>query len=530
MSATQLLCDYLVIGAGVASIAFIDTVLTEHPTTKIVLVDKNPVPGGHWVNAYGYVRLHQPSVVYGVASRQLEGNWMKLLLGKFTLPWNHRASKDEILEYYATYIQDKVAAGQIQYFPNSQYQFTQESEGTHAHCFSSLDGTRYSVEVRIKLVNGVLGECIIPSLSPVDFHVDDGVQVVTPNQIFDVHHHMDGTKTKHFVVLGCGKTAMDSVVFLQREMKVRPDHISWIIPNDVWMLQRGFGSPLSWHEALLENINDERKTSLSLERRGVLVRLNPDIEPTKFRFAVVGKDELMLMRLVTDCIRRGRVTRITRQPETGRIVVAFGSNQDTWSPDSTIDSTDLIFVHCTSPGPFNGNEHVDLFVSEQQLNLNLFFPPPVSAPFSMSLIAYLESARISNSLDMSLARQLLQSSKTETLKKQASCIESCEAISDNDVLRRLITAMKLHQGNLGKPFQIILNLGIFLAIGNKDPTVVYKFLKENRLSLFSSPGSKVGVYEALGLLVERAKPFGLAYEEIRLILLLREKLQALEGK
>jgi hypothetical protein len=528
MSVTQLLCDYLVIGAGAAAIAFIDTVLTEQPTTKIVLVDKNPIPGGHWVNAYGHVRLHQPSLVYGVASRQLEGNWMKLLLGKLTLPWNHRASKDEILEYYATYIQDKVAAGQIQYFPNSQYQFPQKSEDTHTHCFSSLDGSRYSVQVRIKLVNGVLGECIIPSLSPVDFHVDDGVQVVTPNQIFDVHHHMDGKKTKHFVVLGCGKTAMDSVVFLQREMKVRPDHISWIIPNDVWMIQRGFGTPWSWHEALLEHSNDERKASLSLERQGALVRLDPDIDPTKFRFPVVGKDELMLMRLVTDCIRRGRVTRITRQPETGRIVVAFGSNQDTWSPDSTIDSTDLIFVHCTSPGPFNGNEHVDLFVSDHQLNLNLLFPPPV--PFSMSVLAYLESARMSNCLDLSFARQLLQSSKTETLKEEASCIESCETISDNEVLRRLITATTLQQGNLGKPFQIILNLGVFLAIGNKDPIVVYKFLKENRLSFFSIPGSKVGVYEALGLLLERAKPFGLASEEIRSMLLLREKLQALEGK
>jgi cation diffusion facilitator CzcD-associated flavoprotein CzcO len=73
MNAIQLTCDYLVVGAGAAAIAFIDTLLTRHPSTsiKIVLVDKNPIPGGHWVNAYGYVRLHQPSIVYGVASRQL---------------------------------------------------------------------------------------------------------------------------------------------------------------------------------------------------------------------------------------------------------------------------------------------------------------------------------------------------------------------------------------------------------------------------------------------------------------------------
>ncbi|KAL3822005.1 hypothetical protein ACHAXA_002991 [Cyclostephanos tholiformis] len=535
MSLIQLACDYLVVGAGAASIAFIDTLLTEHPTTNIVLVDRNPVPGGHWVNAYGYVRLHQPSLVYGVASRQLEGNWLRLLLGKFTLPWNHRASKDEILEYYAAYIRDKVATGRVRYFPNSQYSFDarEEDDGDgggerRLHCFSSMDGSRYSVEVGIKLINGVLGECIIPSLSPVDFHVDDGVRVVTPNQIFDVHHRLDVEKTRRYVVLGCGKTAMDTVVYLQREMNVVPNRISWIIPNDVWMLQRGMGSPWSWHEALLEHGNDEREACMSLERRGVFVRLDPDVIPTKFRFPVVGKDELALMRLVTDRIRGGRVTSITRQLDTGRIVVAFGSDRDTWTPDRTIDSADLIFVHCTSPGPFNGNENVDLFASEHQLNLNLLFPPPV--PLSMSVLAYLEAARISDSLDMSFARQLFQASKTETLDEQASYTESCETISDNEVLRRLISATDLSQGNAVKPFQIMLNLGMFLAIGNKDPIVVYKFLKQNRLSFLSIPGSKVGVYEAFGLLMEQAETFVLAPNEIRLMKLLRERLRVLEGK
>lgn len=535
MSETQLACDYLVVGAGAASIAFIDTLLTERPATKIVLVDRNPIPGGHWVDAYGYVKLHQPSIVYGVSSRQLEGNWMRLLLTKFTLPWNHRASKDEILEYYAAYVRDMVAAGNLQYFPNSEYRFPppgecDDDENHRVHHFSSTDGSRYSVRVGIKLINGVLGECIIPSLRPVDFHVDDGVRMVTPNQIFDVHHRVDVDGTKHYVVLGCGKTAMDTVVFLQRDMRVRPHRISWIIPNDVWMLNRdGYGSPWSWHEALLEHDNDERMACLALERRGVFARLDADVYPTKFRFPVVGKDEIALMRRVTDIVRRGRVTRIAMRSDTGGIVVEFGSDEETWTPgDGAIDSTDLVFVHCTSPGPFNGNDQVDLFSSERTLSLNLLFPPPV--PFSMSVLAYLESARMSNTLDMTFARQLLQSSKTETLVEQATCDESRETISDNEVLRRLIMDTAIQGGDLGKPFRIILNLGIILAIGNKDPMVAYRFLKENRLSNFSIPGSKVGVYEALGLLVERAKTFGLVPEDINMMQRLRMKLQVLEGK
>jgi hypothetical protein len=57
------------VGAGAASIAFIDTLITELSSVKIVLVDKKQAPGGHWVDAYGFVvRLHQPSLLYGVAS------------------------------------------------------------------------------------------------------------------------------------------------------------------------------------------------------------------------------------------------------------------------------------------------------------------------------------------------------------------------------------------------------------------------------------------------------------------------------
>ena len=29
-------------------------------------------PGGHWVDAYEFVRLHQPAAFYGVTSRRLE--------------------------------------------------------------------------------------------------------------------------------------------------------------------------------------------------------------------------------------------------------------------------------------------------------------------------------------------------------------------------------------------------------------------------------------------------------------------------
>ena len=51
-------CDYLVIGAGATGMAFVDEMIHGSSSIKIVLVDKRAKPGGHWVDAYPFVRLH----------------------------------------------------------------------------------------------------------------------------------------------------------------------------------------------------------------------------------------------------------------------------------------------------------------------------------------------------------------------------------------------------------------------------------------------------------------------------------------
>lgn len=354
--------------------------------------------------------------------------------------------------------------------------------------------------------------------------------MLTPNQIFDGHRR-DNNK-KHFVVLGCGKTAMDTVVYLQRTMKVKPKQISWVVPNDVWMLLReGAGGPWSWPQALLEHNHDERQASLALEQKGVFVRLDPNVEPTVFRFPVVGKDEVAYMRRVRNLIRRGRVSRITKDEQDGTIQVEFEDDQKVWIPEVEDPNNDLIFVHCTSPGPFNGNENSDIFASEQQLNLNEIFAPPV--PISMSVLAYLESARLNNTLEFAFGRKLLRSLH-QTDDDDDSLVEQAPTeISENEVLRRLILTMNLKSSYDARrlPFQSILNLAMFLAIANnEDPMVGYQFLKTNRLSFFSIPGFKGGIYETLGLLVERSKLLGYTPNETRMFQLLRDRLQVLEGK
>jgi cation diffusion facilitator CzcD-associated flavoprotein CzcO len=70
MSCTTLETDYLVIGSGAMGMAFTDVLITK-TDAKVVMVDRHHQPGGHWNDAYPYVRLHQASAYYGVNSKKL---------------------------------------------------------------------------------------------------------------------------------------------------------------------------------------------------------------------------------------------------------------------------------------------------------------------------------------------------------------------------------------------------------------------------------------------------------------------------
>ena len=62
--------DYLVVGAGAMGMGFAD-VLVDHSDARVAVVDRRHGAGGHWLEDYPFVRLHQASTFYGVASTVL---------------------------------------------------------------------------------------------------------------------------------------------------------------------------------------------------------------------------------------------------------------------------------------------------------------------------------------------------------------------------------------------------------------------------------------------------------------------------
>jgi cation diffusion facilitator CzcD-associated flavoprotein CzcO len=59
MPAHNLETDYLVVGSGAVAMAFVDTLVSE-TQASVLMVDRHHGPGGHWNDAYPFVRLHQP--------------------------------------------------------------------------------------------------------------------------------------------------------------------------------------------------------------------------------------------------------------------------------------------------------------------------------------------------------------------------------------------------------------------------------------------------------------------------------------
>jgi len=112
--------DYLVIGAGASGMAFTDTLLA-HSDAEVVLVDRRHRPGGHWLDAYPFVRLHQPSAYYGVESRVLGNN--RIDEHGPNAGFYERASKPEICDYYSRVLDEHLLpTGRVRFIGTSEYQ------------------------------------------------------------------------------------------------------------------------------------------------------------------------------------------------------------------------------------------------------------------------------------------------------------------------------------------------------------------------------------------------------------------------
>jgi hypothetical protein len=324
--------DYLIIGAGAVGMAFADSLLSETDAT-MAIIDRRHRPGGHWNDAYPFVRLHQPSSFYGVGSRSL-GSGAKDDVGHnrgmFEL-----ASGQEVLSHFDLTMQQRfLPSGRVQWFPMSEV----DADGSIT---SLMSDERLAVQAH-KIVDTTHSQMQIPSVNPPNYGIEAGVTCVPPNDLPRL-----GAGHDQYVVVGAGKTAMDACIWLL-DNGTPPDRIRWIMPRDSWLIDRRSTQPgAEFFAPFCKTLADQVEAVavadtvdeilLGLEARGYLVRLDPEVMPQAYHCAVISAGELEQLRSISDVVRLGRVTRLT--PD--EIVLEHGAVASGNSP---------LYIDCSSQG------------------------------------------------------------------------------------------------------------------------------------------------------------------------------------
>lgn len=369
MAAHTLDTDYLVIGGGAAGMAFADALITDSDA-DVIIVDRRHAPGGHWNDAYPFVRLHQPSSYYGVNSLRLGSDTIDtdgLNAGMY-----ERATGPEICSYYDRVLGSHLLpSGRVRWYPMCEF------DGDHGF-ISRVTGDRYEVQVRAAVVDARYLSPSVPATSAPPFDVEPGVKCMPVNALANVPE-----PPRRYVIVGAGKTGMDACGWLL-QLGVDPGAIRWIKPRESWLLNRYFVQGADLVGDLMEGLARQLEaasaaTSSSdlfarLEDCGVLVRVDRQVAPTMFKGATMSTAEIGELARIDDVVRLGHLRRVTRHAvelDAGTIPAEPGD----------------LYIHCAAMG-LNPAPAIPIFapgrITLQPVRIGLI-------PFNAALVGYVES-------------------------------------------------------------------------------------------------------------------------------------------
>ena len=366
--------DYLVVGAGATGLAFVDALVAE-TDVEVTVVDRQAAPGGHWLHAYPFVRLHTPSAYYGVNSVTLGED--RIDEAGENAGYYERATGGEVREYFAEAAERLLLMGRVRLLTG----FEHLGGGREGEQVRELGAGRlHDVVVRRKVVDARYLEASIPATHALPFEVGAGARVVPVN---DLPAAADAALS--YVVLGSGKTAVDACVWLLAN-GVEPDRIRWIRPRDAWFYDRRHWQPLDHVAAVMDGLSLDAEAAANatdikdlferLEASGRLLRIDPSRPATMYRGTMLSAGELDALRQIEDVVRLGRVRRI----ETDRIVLERGEART---------GPGVLHVDCTALG-LNDAPATSIFqpgwIVLQQVRY-------LSPCFNAALIGFLEAHR-----------------------------------------------------------------------------------------------------------------------------------------
>ena len=331
--------DYLVVGAGATGLAFADTLAAE-ADVDVTIVDRRDAPGGHWVDAYPFVRLHTPSAFYGVNSLPLGQD--RIDETGENAGFYERATGPEVCGYFARVVEHLETTGRVHMLTQCEHV---ANNGAGAQLRDVRTGAVHDIAVRRRVVDARYLEAAIPATHAVPFEVAADTRLVAINDL-----PAAVAPGLRYAVLGSGKTAADACTWLLGQ-GVAPDRIRWIRPRDAWFHDRRHFQPLDQVGSIMDGLaidaeagaqaDDVDDLFARLEAAGRLVRIDPAAPATMYRGTMLSAGELDALREIGDVVRLGRVRRI----EADRIMLDRGDAPTT---------KNTVHVDCTALGLNNG--------------------------------------------------------------------------------------------------------------------------------------------------------------------------------
>jgi hypothetical protein len=327
---SKLETDYLVVGAGALAMAFVDS-LIEHSDADVVMVERRHRPGGHWLDSYPFVQLHQPSRYYGVNSTPLGQD--RIEPEGMDTGFSERASGAEICGYYDEIMRHRfLGSGRVRFVPMCDYLGDRRFRSRVTHQVTD-------VTVRSHVVDATYMASRVPATDSAPFDVADRARCVPVGELTRLENRAAG-----YVIVGGGKTALDAICWLL-DRGADPDDITWIRPRDTWILNRAFfqpGQPRTFAGVVLQLEAMVASESVEevyerLEDDEVMLRTDRAVVPTMMKGGTVSLRELEQLRRIANVVRLGHVERI----EPDQIVLEQGSIPTT---------PDHLHVHCAASG------------------------------------------------------------------------------------------------------------------------------------------------------------------------------------
>ncbi len=361
--------DYLIMGAGAAGMAFADSLFTDSDAT-MVIVDRHDRPGGHWNDAYPFVRLHQPAAYYGVNSAEL-GTGAIDQVG-LNAGFHELASGQEILAHYDNVMRHRfLPSGRVRFFPMSEV----SADGAIT---SLLSGQQQQVQAR-HFVDATHSRMQVPSMTTPNYLVGEDVACVPINDLPRRAGSYD-----EFVVVGAGKTGMDACIWLLGN-GADPDSIRWIMPRDSWILDRASFQPGDQgFAALCKSIADQVECAAlaesvddlfaRLEAAGDLRRIDRDVTPEAYHCAILSDGEVTQLRRIRNVVRLGRVISIERD------VIQLEHGSIPTSPT-------CLHIDCSAAG-IPGHASVPVFAGDR---ITLQWIGGCQPTFSAAMIGFIEA-------------------------------------------------------------------------------------------------------------------------------------------